>query len=211
MTEDSFSEMAQAAVEGLATRSIVLAGVGGQGTILAANLLANTLLNHGYDVKTSEVHGMAQRGGSVISMVRFGTDVASPLVPFGEAEALVCTELLEILRNLEYLSEEGMVIASATRVDPLPVLLGAEEYPGDIAERVVELVPSSVIVNAPDIAAQAGDARAANTVLLGILSPLLQVGVDEWIATIEKVVKAKAVDANVKAFMLGRDIGTIED
>ncbi len=113
------------------TRSVVLAGVGGQGTITAANLLANALLAHGYDVKTSEVHGMAQRGGSVISMVRFGPAVASPLVPLGGAEALVCTELLEALRNLPYLAPGGRVIGSRTRVDPLPVLQGAAAYPED--------------------------------------------------------------------------------
>lgn len=195
----------------VATRSIVLAGVGGQGTILAANLLASALVGHGFDVKTSEVHGMAQRGGSVISMVRFGSSVASPLVPLGEAEALVATELLETLRNLEYLSKDGVVIASGTRIDPLPVLLGAQEYPADAAERIVELVPKSVIVNAPDIAAMAGDARAANTVLLGILSPTLPVSGEEWIASIEKLVKPKAVDANRNAFLAGRDLGMIEE
>ncbi len=193
------------------TRSIVLAGVGGQGTILAANLLATALVGHGYDVKTSEVHGMAQRGGSVISMVRFGAAVASPLVPFGEAEALVCTELLETLRNIEYLSEDGVVIASGTRVDPLPVLQGSVEYPADAAERIVNLVPGSVIVNAADLAAQAGDARAANTVLLGILSPTLPVSVDEWLATIGRLVKAKAVDTNSEAFLTGRGIALMED
>jgi indolepyruvate ferredoxin oxidoreductase beta subunit len=189
----------------------VLAGVGGQGTILAANLLANALVRHGYDVKTSEVHGMAQRGGTVISMVRFGVAVASPLVPFGEAEALVATELLETLRNLEFLARQGRVIASGTRVDPLPVLQGAQEYPLDAAERIVNLVPDSVIVNAADIAAQAGDARAANTVLLGILSVTLPVTEEEWLATLEKLVKAKAVDANKNAFEAGRGIALMEE
>ncbi|MHB8895261.1 MAG: indolepyruvate oxidoreductase subunit beta [Candidatus Geothermincolia bacterium] len=193
------------------TRSIVLAGVGGQGTILAANLLANALVEHGFDVKTSEVHGMAQRGGTVISMVRFGGAVASPLVPLGEAEALVATELLETLRNLEFLGEGGRVIASGTRVDPLPVLQGAQEYPSDVAERIVNLASNSVIVNAPDIAAQAGDARAANTVLLGILSTTLPVSDEEWMSTIEKLVKPRAVESNKKAFLVGRDIGLMEE
>lgn len=188
------------------TRSIVLAGVGGQGTILAANLLANALLAHGYDVKTSEVHGMAQRGGSVISMVRFGGAVASPLVPLATAEALVATELLETLRNLDFLSREGRVIASRSRIDPLPVLQGAVEYPPDAEKRILSLWPDSLIVDAPEIAAKAGDARAANTVLLGILSPMLPVGEDEWLSVIEKLVKAKAVDANRKAFLAGQAI-----
>lgn len=192
------------AIEGEATRSVVLAGVGGQGTILAANLLASALVEHGYDVKTSEVHGMAQRGGSVISMVRFGSAVASPLVPYGEAEALVATELLETLRNLEFLAPGGRVIASRTRVDPLPVLQGAVEYPADAEEHISSIAPESIIVDAAAIAAEAGDARAANTVLLGILSPMLPVGEDEWLAAIESLVKAKAVEANRKAFLAGR-------
>jgi indolepyruvate ferredoxin oxidoreductase, beta subunit len=197
-------DMNKKAIEGEATRSVVLAGVGGQGTILAANLLASALVEHGYDVKTSEVHGMAQRGGSVISMVRFGSAVASPLVPYGEAEALVATELLETLRNLEFLAPGGRVIASRTRVDPLPVLQGAVEYPADAEERISSIAPESIIVDAAAIAAEAGDARAANTVLLGILSPMLPVGEDEWLAAIESLVKAKAVEANRKAFLAGR-------
>lgn len=197
-------DMNKKAIEGEATRSVVLAGVGGQGTILAANLLASALVEHGYDVKTSEVHGMAQRGGSVISMVRFGSAVASPLVPYGEAEALVATELLETLRNLEFLAPGGRVIASRTRVDPLPVLQGAVEYPADAEEHISSIAPESIIVDAAAIAAEAGDARAANTVLLGILSPMLPVGEDEWLAAIESLVKAKAVEANRKAFLAGR-------
>jgi len=193
-------------IEDEATRSVVLAGVGGQGTILAANMLANALVLHGYDVKTSEVHGMAQRGGSVISMVRFGSAVASPLVPLGEADALVVTELLETLRNIEFLAPGGKVIASRTRVDPLPVLQGAVEYPADAEERIGKIAPDSIIVDAAAIAAEAGNARAANTVLLGILSLLLPVGEDEWLATIEKLVKEKAVDANRNAFLAGRKI-----
>jgi indolepyruvate ferredoxin oxidoreductase beta subunit len=195
-------------VQGEATKSIVLAGVGGQGTILAANLLASALVAHGFDVKTSEVHGMAQRGGSVISMVRYGAAVASPLVPFGEAEALVATELLETLRNLEFLAPGGRVIASRTRVDPLPVLQGAVEYPADAEERIVSIAPKSIIVDARAIAAEAGDARAANTVLLGILSPLLPVGEDEWLAVIESLVKASAVESNKQAFLAGRAIAS---
>ena len=190
-----------------ATRSIVLAGVGGQGTVTAANLLANALVSHGYDVKTSEVHGMAQRGGSVISMVRFGSDVASPLVPAGGAEALVSTELLETLRNVEFLSPDGRIIASRTRVDPLPVLQGAVQYPSDAEERILELVPGSVIVDAVEIATKAGDARAANTVLVGILSPVLPMGEKEWLEAIDKLVPAKALDANKKAFLEGRKLG----
>lgn len=189
-----------------ATRSVVIAGVGGQGTILAANLLANVLVAHGFDVKTSEVHGMAQRGGTVISMVRFGEQVSSPLVPQGGAEALVATELLEALRNIEYLAQGGSLIVSRARVDPLPVLQGAVEYPPDAEDRIAS-IPGSVVVDAAAVAAEAGDARSANTVLLGILSLSLPCAEEEWTAAITRLVKAKAVEANKRAFEAGRKIG----
>ncbi|MFH1149684.1 MAG: indolepyruvate oxidoreductase subunit beta [Actinomycetota bacterium] len=186
------------------TRSVVMAGVGGQGTITAANILANALILHGYDVKTSEVHGMAQRGGSVISMVRFGESVASPLVPYGGAEAMVATELLEALRNLYYLAPEGRLICSRARVDPLPVLQGAVSYPEDAEQRIGELAPGSIVVDAVGIAAEAGDKRAANTVLLGILSASLPVSEGEWLSVIERLVKEKALESNRNAFLEGR-------
>ena len=189
-----------------ATRSVVLAGVGGQGTITAANLLACALVAHGYDVKTSEVHGMAQRGGSVISMVRYGSAVASPLVGLGEAEALVSTELLETLRHLGFLAPGGKIIGSRTRIDPLPVLQGAVAYPEDAEERILAAAPDSIIVDAAAVAADAGDIRAANTVLLGILSPLLPVGEDEWLEAIESLVPKKALEANRNAFLAGARI-----
>lgn len=188
------------------TRSILLAGVGGQGTITSANLLATALVFHGYDVKTSEVHGMAQRGGSVVSMVRYGTSVASPLVGLGEAEALVSSELLETLRYLQFLAPGGTVICSRSRVDPLPVLQGAAVYPEDVERRIAELVPEAVFVDAAAMAAGAGDSRAAGTVLLGTLSPLLPVGEGEWLKAIEKLVPRKALEANLGAFMAGRKI-----
>ena len=189
-----------------ATRSVVLAGVGGQGTILAANLLARALLTHGYDVKTSEVHGMAQRGGSVVSMVRFGESVASPIVPRGEAEAVVATEMLEALRYIHFLAPGGRVICSRTRIDPLPVLQGAEEYPEDAEELILGYAPGGLIVDAVEIAAGVGSARAANTVLLGILSHSLPITGEEWLAAIEEVMPGRLVEANQKAFLAGRDL-----
>jgi len=186
------------------TRSVVLAGVGGQGTIMAANLLARALLIHGFDVKTSEVHGMAQRGGSVVSMVRFGESVASPLVPRGEAEAVVSTEMLEALRYMHFLSPGGRVICSRTRIDPLPVLQGAEEYPENAEELILRNAPGSIMVDAIEIAVEAGSARAANTVLLGILSLSLPVTEAEWLAALEEVVPDRVLEANRGAFFAGR-------
>jgi indolepyruvate ferredoxin oxidoreductase beta subunit len=190
--------------EAAVTRSVVMAGVGGQGTILAANLLARALLAHGFDVKTSEVHGMAQRGGSVVSMVRFGESVASPLVPHGEAEAVVATEMLEALRYLHFLSPGGRVICSRTRIDPLTVLQGAQEYPENAEELIRESTPDSEVVDAVDIAAEAGSARAANTVLLGILSLSLPVTEEEWLFALEEVMPERVIEANRKAFFAGR-------
>lgn len=187
---------------------MVLVGVGGQGTITAANLLANALLAHGFDVKTSEVHGMAQRGGSVVSMVRYGAGVASPPVPRGTAEALIATELLEALRSLEFLSDDGVAICSRTRIDPLPVLQGAEEYPADAEEKVERLTGRSIIVDAADIAASLGDARAANTVLLGILSVSLPPTEEEWLQVIERLVPKKALEVSRACFLEGREIGS---
>lgn len=194
-----------AAVTG--TRSIVFAGVGGQGTITAANILSQVLVAHGFDVKTSEVHGMAQRGGSVTSMVRFGETVFSPLVPLASAETIIATELLEGLRSLEFLAADGRVIASRTRVDPLPVLQGVVKYPADAEERLLELAPLSIVVDAAEIAREAGNERAANTVLLGILSATLPPDEAEWMSVIERLVKAKAVEANKAAFAAGRRLG----
>jgi indolepyruvate ferredoxin oxidoreductase, beta subunit len=188
------------------TRSVLLAGVGGQGTILAANLLAQVMLGHGYDVKTSEVHGMAQRGGSVVSMVRFGTDVASPLVPRGEADAVIATELLEALRNVDFLAPGAKMIVSAARVDPLPVLQGVAKYPEDAILRLGEVTENLRIVDAAGLAAECGDARAANTVLLGIASRDLPVESGEWISAIEEMVPEKAIEANVLAFKRGREL-----
>ena len=186
------------------TRSVVLAGVGGQGTIVAANLLARALLAHGFDVKTSEVHGMAQRGGSVVSMVRFGDGVASPLVPRGEAEAVVSTEMLEVLRYMHFLAPGGTVICSRTRIDPLSVLQGAAEYPEDAGELISKYAPGSIIVDATEIATEAGSPRAANTVLLGILSHSLPMTETEWLAALEEVMPGRVLEANRNAFFAGR-------
>lgn len=188
------------------TRSVVMVGVGGQGTILAANLLARVLVAHGFDVKTSEVHGMAQRGGSVVSMVRFGDRVASPLVPAGSADVMIATEMLEALRNLHYLSPEGKLIASETRVDPLSVLQGAARYPEDARDMLRERFADVVLVDAREVASRCGNARAANTVLLGVLSAALPVGVDEWLSVMEEVVPGKALEANREAFLAGREL-----
>lgn len=184
--------------------SVVLAGVGGQGTVLATNILGQALLLEGYDVKTSEVHGMAQRGGSVMSAVRFGSRVKSPLVPLGSAQFIVGTEMLEALRAAPYLSREGIFIVSKSRIDPLTVLQGRASYPENSIEAIKQLAPESIILNADSIAEKVGDRRAANTVLLGALSLFLSVGEQTWFEVMESLMPAKLLDINKKAFLAGR-------
>jgi indolepyruvate ferredoxin oxidoreductase beta subunit len=186
---------------------VVLAGVGGQGAILTARILAETALSAGYDVKTSEVHGMAQRGGSVVSMVRWGEKVYSPLIPVGGADFILTFELLEGLRRLEYLSDEGTAIVNKYRIDPLPVLRGDAQYPEDALNSIRAYVAHLVELDARRMAADAGNPRALGSVLLGALSVFLDFPSDAWEQAINRFVPAKAREVNLKAFALGRESG----
>lgn len=186
---------------------VVLAGVGGQGAILTARILAETALSAGYDVKTSEVHGMAQRGGSVVSMVRWGEKVYSPLIPVGGADFFLAFELLEGLRRLEYLSDEGTAIVNEYRIDPLPVLRGDAQYPEDALNSIRAYVAHLVELDARRMAASAGNPRALGSVLLGALSVFLDFPSDTWEQAINRFVPAKAREVNLKAFALGRESG----
>lgn len=186
---------------------VVLAGVGGQGAILTARILAETALSAGYDVKTSEVHGMAQRGGSVVSMVRWGEKVYSPLIPVGGADFILTFELLEGLRRLEYLSDEGTAIVNKYRIDPLPVLRGDAQYPEDALNSIRAYVAHLVELDARRMAADAGNPRALGSVLLGALSVFLDFPSGTWEQAINRFVPAKAREVNLKAFALGRESG----
>ena len=186
---------------------VVLAGVGGQGAVLTARILAETALSAGYDVKTSEVHGMAQRGGSVVSMVRWGEKVYSPLIPVGGADFILTFELLEGLRRLEYLSDEGTAIVNEYRIDPLPVLRGDVQYPEDALNSIRAYVAHLVELDARRIAAAAGNPRALGSVLLGALSVFLDFPSGAWEQAINRFVPAKAREVNLKAFALGRESG----
>lgn len=186
---------------------VVLAGVGGQGAILTARILAETALSAGYDVKTSEVHGMAQRGGSVVSMVRWGEKVYSPLIPVGGADFILTFELLEGLRRLEYLSDEGTAIVNEYRIDPLPVLRGDAQYPEDALNSIRAYVAHLVELDARRMAADAGNPRALGSVLLGALSVFLDFPSSAWEQAINRFVPAKAREVNLKAFALGRESG----
>lgn len=182
----------------------VLAGVGGQGNVLSARILAETALQLGFDVKTSEVHGMAQRGGSVVCMVRWGERVYSPLIPRGRADFILAFELLEGMRFLEYLRVGGTAVINDYRLDPLPVLRGDAAYPERCLEAITSRAGRSVILKAREMAAEAGSARALGSVMLGALSVLLDFPVDVWEETIGRLVPPRARQANMAAFHLGR-------
>lgn len=184
--------------------NILLAGVGGQGILLASEILAEAFMIAGFDVKKSEIHGMSQRGGSVVSHVRFGTKVFSPVVPEGEGDILFGFELLETLRSLPLLRKGARVIANDYRISPPTVLLGKESYPDNITERISAEFPDSTIVDGLSIAAAIGNPRVANTVLLGAVAKHLQLDYQVWQAAMAKMIPAKVLEVNIKAFDAGR-------
>ncbi len=185
------------------TQNILIVGVGGQGTLLTSRIIANVLVQLGHDVKVSEVHGMAQRGGSVVTQVRFGEKVHSPIIKKGEADVLLAFEKLEAARWLDYLKADGKVIINDERVDPLPVMSGNLKYPLEIHERIKSLVADTTIINATEIGVQCGNPRAANVVLVGILTAILDLPRELVKDAIEKMVPAKALTVNIDAFNEG--------
>ncbi|WP_026841905.1 indolepyruvate oxidoreductase subunit beta [Citrifermentans bremense] len=187
--------------------NILLVGVGGQGILLAAEILSETFMLAGFDVKKSEIHGMSQRGGSVVSHVRYGKEVFSPMVPEGEGDILFGFELMESYRYLSLLKPGGTVIVNDLCIAPPAVLLGQEPYPEGLALKIQELCPDCLLVDGQNIAIEAGNARAANTVLLGAVSKRLDVEEKYWLEAIEKMVPKKALAVNLKAFQLGRSLG----
>jgi len=186
--------------------NILLVGVGGQGILLASEILAETFMLAGFDVKKSEIHGMSQRGGSVVSHVRFGRQVFSPTVPEGEGDVLFGFELLETYRALPLLRPGGSVIANDYRIAPPAVLLGQTSYPGDLPERMRSRFPDFLLVDGLRLAQQAGDVRAANTVLLGAVSKRLPIAEELWQAALQKMVPSKALEVNRQAFAAGRKL-----
>ncbi|BCG47298.1 Indolepyruvate oxidoreductase subunit IorB [Citrifermentans bremense] len=187
--------------------NILLVGVGGQGILLAAEILSETFMLAGFDVKKSEIHGMSQRGGSVVSHVRYGKEVFSPMVPEGEGDILFGFELMESYRYLPLLKPGGTVIVNDLCIAPPAVLLGQEPYPEGLELKIQELCPDCLLVDGQNLAIQAGNARAANTVLLGAVSKRLDIEEKFWLEAIEKMVPKKALAVNLKAFALGRSLG----
>ncbi|NLK98383.1 indolepyruvate oxidoreductase subunit beta [Defluviitalea saccharophila] len=188
------------------TRNILIVGVGGQGTLLTSRVIGDVAINKGYDVKMSEVHGMAQRGGSVVTHVRYGEKVYSPLVEEGCADILLAFEKLEALRWIHYLKEDGIAIVNDQEINPMPVITGAAEYPGDTLDRIKQACKQTYVVDALKIARELGNIRVLNTVLLGILAKNLGLEKNEWEEAIERVVPPKTIELNKKAFLTGYEL-----
>ena len=186
--------------------NILLVGVGGQGILLASEILSETFMLAGYDVKKSEIHGMSQRGGSVVSHVRYGQEVFSPLVPEGEGDILFGFELMETYRYLPLLKRGGAVVVNDLEIPPSSVLMGQENYPEGLAEKIREQFPDFLLVDGQGLAREAGNLRAANTVLLGAVSRRLDIAESFWMQALEKMVPSKALEVNRKAFQLGREL-----
>ncbi len=188
------------------TRAIMIVGVGGQGTLLASRIIGAVLLEGGYDVKVSEVHGMSQRGGSVVTYVKYGDKVYSPVIEKGEADLILSFEELEAARWLPYLKQGGRLVLNTQRINPMPVITGAAEYPENITEKLKKTGADITAVDALKIAEEAGSAKAVNVALLGVLSGSTEFGEDVWMKAIEKCVPEKALDINKKAFKIAREI-----
>ena len=188
------------------TKNIMIVGVSGQGTLLASKMLGYVLLGQGYDVKVSEVHGMSQRGGSVVTYVRYGKKVYSPVIDKGEADIIISFEKLEAARWLEYLKTDGLIITNTQEVEPMPVITGAAEYPQQLIEK---MQAAGAKVDAKDflsIAQSAGSAKAVNIALMGRLSTYFpEISDEQWQEAIEKIVPPKFLELNRTAFEAGRN------
>ena len=186
------------------TTNIMIVGVGGQGSLLASKLLGNLLVDEGLDVKVSEVHGMSQRGGSVVTYVRFGEKVYSPIVDKGEADFIVAFEKIEAARYASYLKKDGKIIVNTQEIEPMPVITGATEYPADALDKLVSIGLSVDALDVLTPATESGSSKAVNIVLMGRLSKYMDIPEQKWVDAIKKSVAPKFVELNLKAFDLGR-------
>ena len=185
------------------TKNVMIVGVGGQGSLLASKLLGRLLLSKGYDIKVSEVHGMSQRGGSVVTYVRYGDKVYSPVIDKGQADYIVSFELLEAARWTEFLKPGGKIITNTQQINPMPVIIGAAEYPENLLEKMTAAGLDVDALDALTLAEEAGSSKAVNLVLMGRLSKYFDIPAEEWIAAIEASVPPKFLEMNKKAFNLG--------
>lgn len=188
------------------TKNMMIVGVGGQGSLLASKLIGHVLLSQGFDVKVSEVHGMSQRGGSVVTYVRWGEKVFSPIVDKGQADYIVSFELLEAARYLEYLKPEGQVITSTQQIDPMPVITGAAAYPENLLEKMRALGVKADAVDTLELSRQAGNTKTANIVLMGRLSKYFDFSEETWQEALSACIAPRFLEMNRKAFALGRNV-----
>ena len=189
----------------MAAKNIMIVGVGGQGTLLTSRILGGLAIAGGYDVKLSEVHGMAQRGGSVVTFVRYGDKVAEPIVEEGQADVIIAFERLEALRYAHFLKKDGALIINDWRIDPMPVVTGATVYPQDLIEKMKAAGANVDAMDCLTLAREAGSEKAVNLVLLGRLSRHYDIPLEHWQAAIEVCVPKKFLEINQKAFLLGRN------
>ncbi len=187
------------------TKNIMIVGVGGQGSLLASKILGHLFLSQGYDVKVSEVHGMSQRGGSVVTYVRYGEHVYSPVIDKGEADVIVSFELLEAARWLPFLKKDGTVVTNIQQIDPMPVITGAMEYPGELVEKMKKSGAKVDALDCLKLAEEAGSSKAVNIVLMGRLSHYFDMPEEAWMKAMEAIVPAKFLEMNKKAFELGKN------
>ena len=182
--------------------NIMIVGVGGQGTLQASRILGNAVVRRGYDVKVSEVHGMSQRGGSVVTYVKYGDRIWSPVIDRGEADIVLAFELLEAYRALPWLRAGGKIIVNTQQINPMPVITGAAEYPRDIVGKLSAQADLTA-VDALELARRAGSEKAVNVVLIGVMAKNTAIPYDEWLETLRDTVPARFLDVNLRAFALG--------
>ena len=189
----------------MSTKNIMIVGVGGQGTLLASRILGNCVIKEGYDVKVSEVHGMSQRGGSVVTYLKYGEKVYSPIVGKGEADIILAFEELEALRAMPYLKKGGKIIVNTQQINPMPVIVGKADYPTEILT-TLENAGNVIALDALSLAKQSGNMKAVNVVLIGVLAKSSGIAYEKWVDTIKTTVPEKFLEINLKAFDLGYNI-----
>lgn len=187
------------------TKNIMIVGVGGQGTLLTSRILGKLATRAGYDVKLSEVHGMAQRGGSVVTFVRYGDNVAEPIVEEGQADVLIAFERLEALRYIHFLKKDGSVIVNDWRIDPITVVTGVAQYPENIIDTLKEK-RNTIVVEATEEAKKLGAPRTFNVIVLGAAAKYMGFDKEEWLDVIETTVPPKTIEINKKAFEIGYNL-----
>ena len=184
------------------TKNIMIVGVGGQGTLLTSRILGTIMLSRGYDVKLSEVHGMAQRGGSVVTFVRYGEKVNEPIVEEGQADVLIAFERLEAMRYVHFLKKDGVLIVNDQRIDPMPVVTGQAKYPENIIEELSSKI-KVYSINAKEEALKLGNSKVFNIIVLGLAARYMDFSLEEWLKVIEETVPQKTIEINKQAFKKG--------